>query len=223
MPFWPARSYVMGPAREGMVARRSADRYSCRHAGDTCRWACPAPGRTVRPGFWRHNVGHPGPFLLVVLLYLWLLTIQLSSVPYSNLRMEELGTAPGLARILPKIGLSASKAIQAILEGSLLEAISSFGEVHEALGEDRSLYLLFCLNEDLKRLRNRVNEFTHKQEEYLRTDFIGLMFDADRKAQETRSQSRIKRILSKTFKDGNARRACVTASFPIVFEAIVTA
>ena len=140
-----------------------------------------------------------------------------------QLRMEELGTAPGLARILPKIGLSASKAIQALLEGSLLEAISSFGEVHEALGEDRSLYLLFCLNEDLKRLRNRVNEFTHKQEEYLRTDFIGLMFDADRKAQETRSQSRIKRILSKTFKDGNARRACVTASFPIVFEAIVTA
>jgi hypothetical protein len=80
------------------------------------------------------------------------------------------------------------------MEGNFLEAISSFGEVHEAFGEERSLYLLFWLNEDLKRLRNQVNEFTQKQEDYLETDFIGLMFDADRKARETRSKSRIRRI-----------------------------
>jgi hypothetical protein len=109
-----------------------------------------------------------------------------------QLEMEELHEGPPLAKFLARAVINVSKAVGALVEENLLEAITAFRDVHDAMAADRSLYLLFCLNEDVKRLRSGVEEFSQKQREYLETDFVALMLDADEKARRTRSQSRIR-------------------------------
>ena len=74
------------------------------------------------------------------------------------------------------------------------EVSDLFTECQESLESERSGYLLRCVIDDLKYLQGEVHKLTQTQEEYLSTDWVALLFDADKKARATRAKSRIERI-----------------------------
>jgi hypothetical protein len=82
----------------------------------------------------------------------------------------------------------------ALLQGDITQAADLFAGCQEALESKRSEYLLECVIEDLRWLRNQFNQISERQAEYLSTDWVALLMDADRKARTTRARARIKRI-----------------------------
>jgi hypothetical protein len=106
-----------------------------------------------------------------------------------RLQMEDLGRSPGTA--VPGIAV---KAITTLLHGDLTQVADLFTQCQGAFESERSGYLLRCVIDDLKWLRDQVDSFTQKQTEYLSTDWVALLFDADKKARATRARSRIERI-----------------------------
>lgn len=108
-----------------------------------------------------------------------------------RLRSEDLSRGPRLAASLPAI---VGKAIAALVAGDVTQAADLFTQCQETLESGRSAYLLSCVVEDLKWLRGGLERLDQKQREYLSTDWVGLLFDADRKARATREKTRIKRI-----------------------------
>lgn len=105
--------------------------------------------------------------------------------------MEDLHRASQIAAKLPAIVV---KAVAALLSGDLTQVSDLFTECQESLESERSGYLLRCVIDDLKYLQGEVHKLTQTQEEYLSTDWVALLFDADKKARATRAKSRIERI-----------------------------
>lgn len=108
-----------------------------------------------------------------------------------RLKLENLSRAPWLATSLPAIVV---KAIGALLGGELAQATDLFTQCQETLESERSQYLLQCVVEDLKWLRGKLDKLTQEQQEYLSTDWVVLLVDADRKARATLGKTRIERI-----------------------------
>ncbi len=108
-----------------------------------------------------------------------------------QLEMEDLGNAPELAKALPSIALQAMKAL---LSGESIDPTGLFEKFHQNGEEQRSKYLYSCIVEDLKWFKGRMDNLSAQLENYLETDFVGLLMDADKKARETRAKGRIKRI-----------------------------
>ncbi len=86
------------------------------------------------------------------------------------------------------------KAFAALLRGDPTQVADLFTQCQGALESGRTGYLLLCVIEDLKWLRGRLDSLTEKQQEYLSTDWVALLFDADKKARATRARTRIARI-----------------------------
>ena len=105
--------------------------------------------------------------------------------------MEDLSRAPALATALPGI---VGKAIAALLRCDLTQATDLFTQCQETLESGRSKYLLQCVVDDLKWLRGQQDKLSQKQQEYLSTDWVALLMDADRKARATLGKTRIERI-----------------------------
>jgi hypothetical protein len=105
--------------------------------------------------------------------------------------MEDLSRAPALVTSLPAIAI---KAITALLAGDLSQASDLFTNYQDAIGSKRSRYLLQCVIDDLRWLRGETEKLTQKQEAYMSTDWLELLFDADRKSRATRETERIGRI-----------------------------
>jgi hypothetical protein len=103
--------------------------------------------------------------------------------------MEDLHRAPAMATLMPGIVM---KAITALLHGDLTQAADLLTQCQDTLESNRSEYLLRCVIDDLKWLRDQLP--TQKQQEYLSTDWVALFFDADKKARATRAKTRITRI-----------------------------
>ena len=108
-----------------------------------------------------------------------------------QLKMEDLNRASTLATSLPAIVI---KALAALLAGDLSQASDLFTRYQDAIESKRSECLLRCVIDDLRWLRGELEKLTQKQEAYMSTDWVELLFDADRKARATRETTRIKRI-----------------------------
>jgi hypothetical protein len=108
-----------------------------------------------------------------------------------QLRLEDLSRPPQLATLLPGI---ATKALSALLGGDITQATDLFTQCQDALEGGRSQYLLRCVIEDLKWLRGKLEDLSRKQQEYMATDWVALLFDADRKARAALGKARIERI-----------------------------
>jgi hypothetical protein len=104
-----------------------------------------------------------------------------------RLRWEDLSRVPGLPGI-------AVKAITALLGGDLTQATDLFTQCQETLESGRSKYLLQCVVDDLTWLRGELDKLNQKQQEYLSTDWVALLVDADKKARATLGKTRIERI-----------------------------
>jgi len=105
--------------------------------------------------------------------------------------MEALHHAPAMASKAREL---ATKAIAALLQGDFSQATELFTDNHDTLESERSEYLLRCVIDDLKWLRGELTKLSEKQQEYLSTDWVELLFDAARKARATRAKGRIERI-----------------------------
>jgi hypothetical protein len=105
--------------------------------------------------------------------------------------MEDLHRPPALAASLPAIAI---KAVTALLRGDLTQVADLFTQRQGTLESERSEYLLRCVVDDLRWLRGELHNVTQKQQEYLSTDWVALLFDADKKARATRAKTRIERI-----------------------------
>ena len=108
-----------------------------------------------------------------------------------QLHMEDLGAISPMAGRAPG---NIIKALTALLHGDITQAVDLFAGCQDALESGRSEYLLQCVVEDLKWLRDKVNQISEGQAKYLSTDWVALLMDADRKARATRAKERIKRI-----------------------------
>ena len=108
-----------------------------------------------------------------------------------RLQLEDLSRAPRLATSLPAIVV---KAIGALLGDDLTQATDLFTQCQETLESGRSQYLLQWVVEDLKWLRGKLDKLTEEQQEYLSTDWVSLLLDADRKARATLGKTRIERM-----------------------------
>jgi len=105
--------------------------------------------------------------------------------------MEDLHRPPALVTSLPAIAI---KAVTALVFGDLTQAADLFTQCQGALESERSEYLLRCVIDDLKWLRGEVQNLTEMQQQYLSTDWVALLFDADKKARATRARTKIERI-----------------------------
>jgi hypothetical protein len=108
-----------------------------------------------------------------------------------RLRMEDLSKAPPAVLRVPGNIL---KVLTALLSGDTSQAADLFSSYQDAFESERSAYLFECVIEDLRWLRDRLNQLSSEQHEYLSTDWPRLLLDADRKARATRAKARIKRI-----------------------------
>ena len=100
-----------------------------------------------------------------------------------RLRWEDLSRAPGLPGIVVK-------AITALLGGDLTQATDLFTQCQETLESGRSKYLLQCVVDDLTWLRGELDKLNQKQQEYLSTDWVALLVDADKKARATLGENK---------------------------------
>ena len=98
---------------------------------------------------------------------------------WQQLQMEDLHRAPAVATLTPGIVV---KAITALLHGDLTQAADLFTQCQETLESERSGYLLRCVIDDLNWLREQLHSLTQKQQDYLSTDWVVLLVDADKKA-----------------------------------------
>ena len=91
-----------------------------------------------------------------------------------------------------------SKAAAALKTGSPGEAAQNVAEalnkISNATGESRAEYLWSIAVSELKQLQDRFSQLSEKQQEFLGTDFPSLVLDADRKARQTRTQEKIRRL-----------------------------
>jgi len=108
-----------------------------------------------------------------------------------QLGMEQLGEASPVLRRAPG---NLIKALAALLTGDITQAADLFAGCQDTLESKRSEYLLECVIQDLRWLRDKLDELSKSQKEYLETDWVPLLMDADRKARATRARTRIERI-----------------------------
>lgn len=108
-----------------------------------------------------------------------------------RLQMEDLHRAPAAVTALPAVAM---KAIVTLLTGDPSQAADLFTQCQESLESERSGYLLRCVIDDLKWFRGELQRLTQEQQVYLSTDWVALLFDADKKARATRAKTRIGRI-----------------------------
>jgi hypothetical protein len=108
-----------------------------------------------------------------------------------RLEIEDLQRAPALAASAPAIVL---KALVALACGDLTQAADLFTQCQGGLESERSRYLLRNVIEDLKWLHGGLDKLTQQQQEYMSTNWVELLFDADKKARATRAKTRIARI-----------------------------
>ncbi len=94
----------------------------------------------------------------------------------------------------PSVVRSLRSAFLNLLQGDIPDAVRSFTEADDALGDERSAYLLRCIVADVKRLNLNYDELSAQLHQYLETDWGELWADANRKARVTRAKERIRRI-----------------------------
>ena len=109
-----------------------------------------------------------------------------SEVALRQFEMEDLPRTPPFARTIAEVAFGVVKALGA---GDVSEAIGLMDKIHSSSEADTSAHLFKCVVEDLKCLHKKV-----KLSEQQTADFVELLFDADRKARQTRAKNRIKRI-----------------------------
>jgi hypothetical protein len=104
-----------------------------------------------------------------------------------QLEMEDLPKSPPLAS---SFATAAYSVMKALFKGEISEAIGLLEQIHSSAEAERSAYLLECVVMDLKYLDEKVKKLSERQT----IDFVEVLFDADRKARQTRAKTRIKRI-----------------------------
>ncbi len=106
-----------------------------------------------------------------------------------QLDMEDLGKTP-----LARLPAAAFKVLQTFLSCDPTQVADLVTEYQDTLETHRSMFLLRHVVNDLKVLMDKVEKLTEQQNAYLRTDWLKLYLDADKKARATRAEARIKRL-----------------------------
>jgi hypothetical protein len=124
-----------------------------------------------------------------------------SVIGFSPMPIDDLPSSRALERLkseqrqqTPDVVRKAAIAVSKLFAGDFGAAVESFGEFHDAIADERSEYLMRWIIADLRAQDLKYEELSARLQEYLTTDWIGLLADADRKARETRAKERIRRI-----------------------------
>jgi len=89
----------------------------------------------------------------------------------------------------------AMKATQTGNRGDAIRALSSgVKALSDALGDSNSEYLLSIVIPEVQRLRDRFDRLEERHRQYLDTDWLTLLADADHKARVTRGREKLTRI-----------------------------
>jgi hypothetical protein len=115
--------------------------------------------------------------------------------------IDDLPSARGLAQISaerlqnsPDVVQKGVRTLAKLLSGDFTAAAEFFGAFHDAIGDERSEYLLRLIVEDLGAQNRQLQELSARHQQYLATDWLALLADADRKARQTRAKERIQRM-----------------------------